>query len=197
MRRPAAHRGRATLALVASVSLLLTSCGQDGGTAGGDSDTTAAERTVEPVHGTELPIDARPAFIGQGQLQPACPYLDTEWVQNTNGQRITGIGVDTRFDPPACVFWSYEDTPAVQVMVRKMTTNSDAVAVVDHAAPIDETLKALEPEGWSGGLKGSKDGGGSLYAVWKDEDAVVTFSEQPDSAKPRDITAEAIKNLGL
>lgn len=187
------------MALVASTTLLLTSCGQEGerGGAEGTDTSTGTERTVEPVKGTELPIDARPELIGQGQLEPACPYLDTEWVQNTNGQRITGVGVDQRFDPPACVFWSYEDVPAVQVMVRKMTTNTEAVAVVDNAAPIDETLKALDPEGWSGGLKGGKDGSGSLYAVWKDEAAVVTFSKQPDSAKARDITAEAIKNLGL
>lgn len=187
------------MALVASSMMMLAACGQGGAGNNGDgTDTsTGAERTVEPVKGTELPIDARPELLGQGQMEPACPYLDTEWVQNTNGQRITGVGVDERFDPPACVFWSYEEVPAVQIMVRKMTTNSDAVAVVDNAAPIDDTLKALDPEGWSGGLRGGQDGGGSLYAVWKDENAVVTFSEQPDSAKARDITAEAIKNLGL
>jgi len=52
-----------------------------------------------------------------------------------------------------------------------MRSNAEAVAVVDSAAPIDSTLKALKPDGWSG-CRGSDEEIGAVYAVWKDEIAV-------------------------
>lgn len=187
---------RASLALVAGTALVfsISACGS----AEDDEPTseTSAERTVDPVKGTELPIDAAPEPVGQGG-QEVCPYLDGEWLQNTNGQRLTGTGTDERFDPPACVFWSYEDYPQATVMVRHMRTNSDAIAVVDHAAPIDSTLKALDPEGWSGGRRGGDGESGAVYAVWKDETAVVVTTAQEQSVKAQKIAEETIKNLKL
>lgn len=187
---------RASLALVAGTALTFSvSACRDTGDEEPTSETSA-ERTVDPVKGTELPIDAAPEPVGQGG-QEVCPYLDGEWLQNTNGQRLTGTGTDERFDPPACVFWSYEDYPQATVMVRHMRTNSDAIAVVDHAAPIDSTLKALDPEGWSGGRRGGDEESGAVYAVWKDETAVVVTTAQEQSVKAQKIAEETIKNLKL
>lgn len=151
---------------------------------------------VPGVKGTELPTDTLPEPVGQGDSETRCPYLDGEWLQNTTGQRWTATGLDERFDPPACVFWSYEDAPQAQVMVRHMTSNKDAVAVVDHAAPVDSTLKALKPEGWSGG-RGGGEGKGAVYAVWKDQTAVVVLTAQEQSLKAEQIATETIKNLKL
>lgn len=199
-------RGQWTpVAALVSLALLVSGCadrpadnssGAGGALSSSGSAAAVTERTVAPVVGSELPIDARPALLGQGDTSQ-CPYLDGQWVQNTNGQRLTGTGVDTRFDPPACVFWSYEDSPQVQVLVRKMTTNSQAVAVVDQAAPIDSTLKALSPAGWSGGRRGGDEHSGAVYAVWKDETAVVVLTDQDQSVKAQQIAEEAIKNLQL
>ncbi len=162
------------------------------------------ERTVPPVAGSELPVETLPDQVGQGD-QATCPYVDGEWLQNTTGQRLTSTSLDTRFDPPACIFWSYENESQATVMVRHMQTNSQAVAVVDHAAPIDSTQKALQPEGWSGGRRGgdqgtagnSNAGSGAVYAVWKDETAVVVFTAQEQSLKAQEIAEETIKNLNL
>ena len=157
-----------------------------------------AERTVAPVKGTELQKNAKPeAGDKASSAGGVCPYLDGDWLQNTNGQRLTGVTVDDRFDPAACTFWSYEDVPQAQVMVRKMRTNSDAVKVVDIAAPINSTLKALKPEGWSGGRKGGDKKSGAIYAVWKDETAVVVWTAQAQSVKAQQIAEETIKNLKL
>lgn len=186
------------LAITASASMALSACSADTPQPSETSSPTGSttEELGPAVRGSELPIDATPQKLGQGE-QGQCPYLDGEWVQNTNGQRLTGVGVDERFDPPACIFWSYEDQPQVQVMVRTMRTNKDAVAVVDHAAPIDSTLKALEPQGWSGGRRGGNETSGALYAVWKDRTAVVVFTAQDQSLKAQTIAEETIKNLGL
>lgn len=189
---------RAATALVASSALLLGACSS------GDDYTPSVDagagpfqngKSAEPVKGTDLPIGERAELTGQGSMEP-CPYIENEWLQNTTGQRLTGVGVDNRFDPPACVFWSYEQDPQAQVIVRKMTSNADAVAVVDDAAPIDSTLKTLEPEGWSGGRQGDPETG-SVYAVWKDEVAVVVFTAQGQSLKAQQIAEETITNLGL
>lgn len=187
---------RASLALVAGTALAFSISACGGAEDDEPTSETSAERTVDPVKGTELPIDATPEPVGQGG-QEVCPYLDGEWLQNTNGQRLTGTGTDERFDPPACVFWSYEDYPQATVMVRHMRTNSDAIAVVDHAAPIDSTLKALDPEGWSGGRRGGNGESGAVYAVWKDETAVVVTTAQKQSVKAQKIAEETIKNLKL
>ena len=162
----------------------------------------AAERTVAPVKGTELPVNTKPEPGDKDtSAGGACPYLDGEWLQNTTGQRLTGVTVDARFDPVACTFWSYENEPQAQVLVRKMRTNTDAVKVVDSAAPVNTTLKALQPEGWSGGRKGGdKDGGknsGAIYAVWKDETAVVVWTAQAQSIKAQKIAEKTIRNLKL
>ncbi len=193
------RRFKAATSGVLAMTLLLSGCAMDDN---GDADNTTAESSaavsnVPGVKGTELPIDTLPENIGQGDAATQCPYLDGDWLQNTNGQRLTAVGLDQRFDPPACVFWSYEDEPQATVMVRKMTSNDDAVKVVDFAAPIDSTQKALKPEGWSGGRRGGDEDSGALYAVWKDEKAVVVFTAQDQSLKAEQIAIETIKNLGL
>ncbi len=123
-----------------------------------------------------------------------CPYLDSQWVANTNGQRMVGQGIDSRFDTPACVFWSFPEEPQATVIVRRMPTIAAATAVVDWAAPID-TTEIVEENGWSGG-RGNTDAG-AVYAVQKDTIAVVVFSNQHQSVKAESIALESIKNLGL
>lgn len=192
-------RGVVTLSLA---SLLLASCSllpnKPSGPFSQSESPQATERTVPPVKGTELPVDAKPEAGNRANAAGGtCPYLDGQWLQNTNGQRLTGVTVDNRFDPVGCTFWSYEDVPQAQVLVRKMRTNTDAVKVVDTAAPINTTLKALKPEGWSGGRKGGDRKSGAIYAVWKDETAVVVWTAQAQSVKAQEIAEQTIKNLKL
>src|SRR5699024_5018786 len=93
-------------------------------------ETTAAGITAAPSDG--LAVDAVPA-VERGQQEP-CPYLDAEFVADTNGQRITDSGVDASFATPACVFYSYPDQPQLVVMVRQQESFDKAMEVVDFAA---------------------------------------------------------------
>lgn len=185
----------------------------------GCADTTTADSGQPPVVSTtgssQAPDDttapagtpatvsdpARPAFdelpvIPDGKAsQTPCPYLDTQWVADANGQRVTGMGVDDRFDPVACVFWSYPEDPQLTVIVRHMDTAADAMAVVDWAAPVDTTNPTDEPAGWTGGRKGGDDG--AVYAVAKDTVAVVVLSNQAQSIKTQIIAEKVIENLHL
>ena len=123
-----------------------------------------------------------------------CPYLDTQWVADTNGQRMTRWGVDKRFGTPACVFWSYPEEPQATVIVREMPSVDEARAVVDAAAPINETELA-ELDGWSGGRGVFEEH--SVFAVQKDTHAVLVWSNQLQTLKPQLIAQEAISRLGL
>lgn len=124
-------------------------------------------------------------------------------MEQLTGQAWTATSLDLRFDPPACVFWSHEDAPQAVVTVRHMAGHSDAVDVVDWAAPIDRTTKATEPDGWSGGRGGSSDsdygatGDGAVYSVYKDNVAVTVTTAQDQSVKAARIAEETIDNLGL
>ncbi|AOX06575.1 hypothetical protein BJP05_00760 [Corynebacterium sp. NML98-0116] len=145
-----------------------------------------------------MPLDALPA-TDRNAWQP-CPYLDTDWVADANGQRVTGVGIDARFDPPACQFWSYPPEPQLTVIVRHMDSPEDAMAVVDWATPIDYTEPANQPAGWNGGRHG---GGavpnriGAAYSVAKGNTAVTVFTNQDESIKAQLVAEETIKNLQL
>lgn len=201
-RRSAAVLSRAAAtAIVASSIFTIASCGdQEENTqspaASQATDTSQATTapTAPGVRGSDLPVDT--TLDLSGSRDSTCPYLDGEWVQEATGQKLTGVSLDPRFDPPGCVFWSFEKNPQVQVSVRKMRSNAEAVAVVDSAAPIDSTLKALQPEGWSGG-RGGNEANGAVYAVWKDEVAVVVTTAQPQSVKAQQIAERTIANLQL
>lgn len=161
-------------------------------------DQTAADAPAPPeapVHDSGLPTDAMPVVPGGRGSWVECPYLDTQWVADTNGQRVTGVGVDDRFDTPACVYWSYPEEPQLTVIVRHMDSTDAATAVVDWAAPVASTDPAEEPEGWSGGRFGGN--GHALYAVQKGATAVVVFSNQEQSVKPQIVAEQVIRRLQL
>lgn len=159
-----------------------------------DSSEEASTSDVQPA----LAVDTIPeAPRGTGEL---CPYLDAQFVANTNGQRVLDQGLDTRFDPPACVFWSYGDNPQVLVSVRHNENEAIARQVVDWAAPVGSTEPAERPAGFQGG-RGSLGSSGlegySVYAVAKGTTSVVVFSDQEQTIKPESIAEQVISDLGL
>ncbi|QGU08581.1 hypothetical protein COCCU_13410 [Corynebacterium occultum] len=152
-----------------------------------------------PATGDGLPVDAAPQISGGRESWVECPYLDTDWVAETNGQKVTGVGVDDNFSHPACVFWSYPEQPQLEVTIRELPDAGTATAVVDWAAPVDTTEPAEEIEGWSGGRAGAGIGGheSAVYAVAKENWAVVVRSNQAQSLKAELVAREVINNLGL
>ncbi|MDK6806467.1 DUF2020 domain-containing protein [Corynebacterium guaraldiae] len=152
--------------------------------------TEASSPASDTNSGDGLPMDAT-AEVSDWE---DCPYLDTQWVADTNGQRMTRWGIDKRFSTPACVFWSYPEEPQVTVLARQMPSVDEARAVVDWAAPVEDTELA-EFDGWSGGRGVFEDH--TVFAVQKDNHAVVVWSNQLQTLKPQLIAQEAINRLGL
>lgn len=180
-----------TVALLTLAAGALVACTQDIAPEPPAAPTTA--QAAAPA-GAELGVDTLPEAHGE---QEQCPYLDSAWVENTNGQRVTGTGVDRRFQVPACVFWSYPEEPQLQVLVRHMGSTGDARAVVDWAAPVVGTEPAELPGGWVGGRGASSNAGGSVFAVQKDSVAVVVVTNQGQSFKAQQVAQAAVDNLGL
>lgn len=179
--------------LLIALALTLSACNAPEPSADSTTPVESPAPAADVVHDQGLPVDAMPEV--DPATQEPCPYLDGQWLADTNGQRLISQGVDHRFDTPACQFWSYEQAPQATVIVRHMNTEEEAIAVVDWAAPIDSTEPAEEPEGWSGGRRGGPEG--AIYAVQKGNVAVVVFSDQEQSFKAELIAKETITNLGL
>ncbi|WJZ08786.1 hypothetical protein CGLAUT_11655 [Corynebacterium glaucum] len=187
---------------------LVTVCALAAGCSQGSSLTTPTlspppqssdpQAAPAPPAGDGLPVDAVPDT--SRDASDTCPYLDPQFVAETNGQVVTGVGVDTRFDPPACQFWSYPEEPQLTVLVRRMGSFDEAMAVVDWAAPIEHTAPADEPEGWNGGRFGGGEvpgRSGAGYAVAKDNVAVVVLTNQDESFKAQVVAQHVIATLGL
>lgn len=158
------------------------------------SDTESLEPPVENTAPNPA-VDYMPVTAQGRTAWNECPYLNTEWVQDANGQKVTGMDIDPSLNPPACVFWSFPEEPQLTVMVRHFSDPKDAIAMVDWAAPIDTTDPAQVPGGWDGGRFGGE--GRSLFAVHKGNTAVVVFSNQEQSVKAQIVAEEVIKNLKL
>ncbi|WP_080791969.1 DUF2020 domain-containing protein [Corynebacterium pacaense] len=189
-----------TSTLAVSSLLLLGGCSDkpDAGDTGDTGDTVATVDTVEqapPAVDGGAGVDKLPQVARDSWVE--CPYLDTEWVADTNGQRVTAVGVDGTFDIPACVFWSYPQEPQLSVIVRTTGSFNEAMDVVDWAAPVDSTELADKPEGWTGGRRGGAGTQGAVYAVARDNNAVVVFTNQEQSLKAQLVAEEVIARLGL
>ncbi|BAU97302.1 hypothetical protein N24_3040 [Corynebacterium suranareeae] len=184
---------RRTLPIFLAASIMLTACAAE--KPAEEVPVEVAPSVAPEVITDGLPIDAMPAVARTEQT--ACPYLDTDWVADTNGQRVTGYGIDERFSTPSCVYYSFPEEPQLTVIVRDMATTDEAIAVVDWAAPIDSTEPAEEPTGWSGGRRGGNNNSGALYAVQKGPTAVIVFTNQDQSLKAQLIAEEVIQNLNL
>ncbi len=135
-----------------------------------------------------LPPEPEPENEGE------CPYLDTEFVAQTNGQRVGGVRTSSDEPHPACFF--YRPDGDVQLTVRVYVGEEDvARALVDAAAPVATSNPTSQPTGWEGGYESRDDG--AVYAVSKGGNAVIVTTNQQQSVKARTVVTEAITRLGI
>lgn len=133
-----------------------------------------------------------------------CPYLNSDFVAETNGQHVSGVKISAGDGQPHPSCFFYRPDGKVQVSVRVYVGDTRlAQSIVDQAAPIATSDPADQPAGWQGGLlsggyNGMNDPSGSaVYAVYKGGDAVVVTVNQAQSIKARRIAEQAISALGL
>lgn len=147
---------------------------------------TTTESTVSEPQAA-LPPEPQPTADGP------CPYLDESLVEDTNGQRVSKVQTSAD-QPPACFFYRADGN--VQLSVRIYTGDAAvAQALVDAAAPVATSNPAELSGGWKGGaLAGDS---GAVYAVAKEQSAVVVTTNQGQTIKAKQIAQESIGALGL
>ncbi|HEY0637775.1 MAG TPA: DUF2020 domain-containing protein [Pseudonocardiaceae bacterium] len=143
--------------------------------------TTAAAPAVPPP-------DPQPVRDG------TCPYLDSDFAAETNGQHVGRVRLSAD-EPPACFF--YRSDGGEQLRVRVLTGADPAVAkaLVDQLAPIATSDPASFPGGWEGGKQPTDNG--AVVAVAKEGTAVVVVTNQQQTIKAVRIAEQAIETLGL
>lgn len=156
-----------------------------------EPDDPTVVTTVPPSTASEtqvaLPADPQPANAGP------CPYLDDNYVADTNGQHVAKVKTSTD-EPPACFF--YRPDGSVQLSVRVYTGEASvAKALVDAAAPVATANPAQLSGGWAGGAQPTDKG--AVYAVAKDGSAVIVTTNQEQTIKAKQIAQESITALGL
>jgi hypothetical protein len=145
------------------------------------ASSPAAQSAAKP------PAEPKPVNSGP------CPYLDTAFVEDTNGQHIGDVKT-SKGKPPTCFF--YRPDGGVQMTVRVFKGDAAvAKALVDEVAPVDSSNPAELPGGWSGGAQPTDDG--AVYAVAKDAAAVVVSTNQEQTIKAKVVAQQAITTLGL
>lgn len=118
--------------LTAITAVSLAACSNDG-SSGSESDgsTASSNAASATVAADGLPIDARPSSDASDSTP--CPYLDNQDMADLNGQRVTGVSVDKRFNPPACQWLSYGNTPQAQTIIRTAKNEQAAIDMISAA----------------------------------------------------------------
>ncbi len=168
----------------------LTACGPGSEPA----PTSTAPPTNPPTTQSSAAAPAGPPPVPEPTADGMCPYLESAFVAEANGQLVRNVRLSADEPRPACFF--YANATDVQLSVWVFSGDpKTAKAVVDRAAPVAGSSPATAPTGWAGGsLVGAE---GAVYAVSKDGDAVVVTSNQKQTIKAKRIAETVIQNLSL
>jgi UPF0176 protein len=178
-------------AWVVGASLLFgaVGCGSPAEIAGTPSAETPAAQQPATKTPAPPPPDPTPAN------DAPCPYLEDDFVEQTNGQRVGKTAVSADAPHPACFFYRDDGGEQLRVQVLVNADPATARALVDRAAPVATSDPAQLPGGWDGGKQPTDSG--AVFAVHKAGAAVVVISNQKQTIKVSRIAEQVIAALGL
>jgi UPF0176 protein len=177
---------RVTRLLLVTLAVLISGCGVGSGASLTTTTTPAQPRTTTPA---APPPDPVPAAEGP------CPYLDTEFVAETNGQHVSKVRVSADQPHPACFFYRGNNVEQLRVQIVVTDDPFVAKAAVDKAAPVATSDPATLTGGWDGGKQPTDTG--AVFAVAKAGTAVIVITNQKQTIKASRIAEQAIAALGL
>ncbi|WP_236790296.1 DUF2020 domain-containing protein [Amycolatopsis sp. GM8] len=144
--------------------------------------------SAPPPASAQPPPDPQPAGAGP------CPYLDTSFVADANGQHVSKVQTSSDKPHPACFFYALNGKLQLTVQVY-VGDPAVAKALVDKAAPLTTSNPATDPAGWQGGYEPTD--AGAVYAVAKAGTAIVVTTNQKQTVKARTVAKQTISGLGL
>jgi UPF0176 protein len=137
---------------------------------------------------------AAPAPQPEPSVDAKCPYLDSSFIADANGQRVGRVRLSTDTPHPACFF--YRQDGKLQLSTQVYVGDADqAKALVDRVAPVATSNPAQLPDGWAGGAQATDSG--AVFAVTKDGTAVVVTTNQAQTIKAKRVAEKTIAALGL
>jgi len=148
--------------------------------------TIQAAPTTQPP--AVPPPDPTPARDGR------CPYLDTDFAAETNGQQVSKVRLSAD-EPPACFFYRGNGDEQLRVQVLAAADPAVAKALVDRVTPVATSDPASLDGGWEGGRQPTATG--AVFAVAKGGAAVVVVTNQKQTIKATVIAERVITTLGL
>ncbi len=175
------------------IGLVLTVAGCATTTAGDPAAPTISEQTTVQAAPTTRPPavsppDATPARDGK------CPYLDTDFAAETNGQQVSKVRLSAD-EPPACFFYRGDGDEQLRVQVLSAADPAVAKALVDRVTPVATSDPASLDGGWEGGKQPTDSG--AVFAVAKGGAAVVVVTNQKQTIKASVVAERVITTLGL
>lgn len=174
------------LVLLAPAVALLAGCGP--AIVSGTATPSPPSASTGTAAGAQLPPDPQPAETGD------CPYLDSQFVADSNGQHVSKVRLSADKPHPACFF--YRPDGKIQLTVQVYVGDAKtATALVNKVAPVDTSNPASDPTGWKGGYESTDDG--AVYAVSKGSAAVIATTNQKQSVKARTVVKKTIAALKL
>jgi len=189
------NRSRLNVVGVVACGLLvgwLGACGvpEPGSTQSSGSGTESSGTAGRPD--TAAPSGAVAAPAPQPAADGPCPYLATAVVESINGQRVGAIRISADKPYPACFFIRGDGAEQLRTWIV-VATPEVARATVDAAVPVATSDLAELPGGWSGGSQSTAKG--SVYAVTRQDTAVVITTNQPHTLGAKRITERVIAAL--
>lgn len=152
--------------------------------------STPASSSAPPPATTAVQVPPEPKPTAGGP----CPYLETSFVADANGQHVSKVQTSADKPHPTCFFCALSGQ--LQLTVRIYVGDAAvAKALVDQAAPVNASNPATDPAGWQGGYEPTDSG--AVYAVAKGGSAVVVTTNQKQTVKARSVAKQTISALGL
>lgn len=176
---------RLVLALGA-LSLVTVGCAQQQPAEQPTSSSAAPPPSSAAV--AQAPPDPQPTAGGP------CPYLETSFVADANGQHVSKVQTSADKPHPSCFFYALNGKLQLTVQVY-VGDPAVAKALVDKVAPVGSSNPATDLLGWNGGYQPTDSG--AVYAVAKNGNAVVVTTNQQQTVKARTVAKQAISALGL
>jgi hypothetical protein len=162
------------------------------------SVTTTIRSTITRTQSASVStIGPPPSTNEPAAVDGTCPYLTTDWIAYTTGQRQGSTKVIATKPYPVCEFYRSDGKWAATVRIIQADSPASAIAAVNQHVPVEGSQPASQPQGWTGGLisEGAQTAdadGKSTYAVSKDKVAVVAEENESRSIKARTIAVCAI-----
>ncbi|HET9142309.1 DUF2020 domain-containing protein [Actinophytocola sp.] len=137
---------------------------------------------------------AAPAPTPTPTVDGKCPYLENAFIADANGQRVGKVRISSDTPQPACFFYRQDGKLQLSTQVY-VGDAAQAKALVDRVAPVATSNPAQLPNGWTGGAQATDTG--AVYAVAKDDTAIVVTTNQSQTIKAKRVVEQTISALGL